>query len=47
VPGGYHFRYRKEGDSIKVASIAVTSDSGPIIVELLKRGVIKPSDLGI
>ncbi|KAK5105577.1 hypothetical protein LTS08_001854 [Lithohypha guttulata] len=47
IPAGFFFKYRKEGGEIKVASIAITSDSGPVVVELLKRGVMKPSDLGL
>lgn len=47
VPAGFHFIYRKEGGGIKMATTAITSDSGPIVVELLKRGMLKPADLGL
>jgi len=51
VPAGFHFVYMKDSeakhDGIKLATTSVTSDSGPIVVELLKRGVMKPADLGL
>jgi len=47
VPGGFNFHYKKDGNSFKLASAATTGDSGPVVVELLKRGVMKPADLGL
>jgi len=47
VPGGFHFVYKKEGGGIRLATTAITSDSGPVVVELLRRGVMKTSDLGL
>lgn len=47
VPGGFHFIYKNTGGGIRMATTAITSDSGPVVVELLKRGVMKPADLGL
>lgn len=51
VPAGFHFVYMKDSSAkhggINLATTSVTSDTGPVVVELLKRGVMKPSDLGI
>lgn len=50
VPGGFYFEYKKDQggkDGIKMASTSITSDSGPIVVELLKRGVLSPKDIGL
>lgn len=50
LPGGFHFVYKKDKsgkDGIKIATTSITSDSGPIVVELLRRGVLSPKDLGL
>lgn len=47
VPGGFRFVYRKVGDGYKLGSTAITSDSGVVVVELLRRGVVKPGDIGL
>lgn len=50
VPGGFHFVYAKDDSKaggIGLKSTKITSDSGPVVVELLKRGVIGPKDLGL
>lgn len=47
VPGGFHFVYLKKDGDLKIATTAITSDSGPIVVEALKRGILKPQDIGL
>lgn len=50
VPGGFHFVYvkdEKKAGGIGLKSTGITSDSGPVVVELLKRGVITAKDLGL
>lgn len=50
IPGGFYFEYKKDQggkDGLKITSTAITSDTGPIVVQLLQRGVLKPSDLGL
>lgn len=50
IPSGFHFVYKKDQsgkDGIMIATTAITSDSGPVVVELLKRGILKPSDIGL
>lgn len=50
VPGGFYFEYKKDDsglDGLKITSTSITSDSGPVLLELLKRGVVKPSDIGL
>lgn len=50
VPGGFYFEYKKDQsgqDGIKISTTSITSDSGPVLLQLLGRGVIKPSDLGL
>jgi len=49
VPAGFHFVYKKTGENgaIQIATTSITSDSGPIVVALLQRGIMKPADLGL
>lgn len=51
VPGGFHFKMVKKSDAqhdgMVLARSAITADSGPIVMQLLKRGLMKPSDLGL
>jgi len=45
VPGGFHFIYKKQDGGIRLATTAITSDSGPVVVALLQRGIMTPADL--
>lgn len=51
VPGGFFFKLKKDSSAkhggIKIMSTSITADSSPVVFELLKRGVMKPSDLGL
>ncbi|OAP58237.1 hypothetical protein AYL99_07327 [Fonsecaea erecta] len=45
--GAYRFHYVKEGDGFALKRIELTGDTAPLVVGLLKRGVLSPKDLGI
>jgi hypothetical protein len=47
VPGAFKFNYVKHGDSFLLKRTEICSDSGPVVMSLLKKGVMKPSDLGL
>jgi len=50
VPAGFHFVYKKQGEGegeIRLETTSITCDSGPVVVALLQRGVMKPGDLGL
>lgn len=51
VPGGFTFEYKKDPSAkvggIKLQRSEIYSDSGPALLTLLKRGVIKPADMGL
>jgi hypothetical protein len=47
VPGAFKFNYVKHGDSFLLKRTEIFSDSGPVVMSLLKKGVLKPSDLGL
>lgn len=50
VPGGFYFEYKKDKsgkDGIKITSTSITSDSGPIVVQALQRGILSPKDIGL
>lgn len=51
VPSGFFFKFKKDTSAkhggIRLISVSVTADGSPVMVELFKRGVIKPSDLGL
>lgn len=47
IPAGFYFGYTKEGDKIKMDRMAITADSGPVVLTCLRRGVLKPADLGL
>lgn len=51
VPAAFHFWYEKsddaEHDGIVLKRTHIMSDSGPVVVRLLHRGVLKPSDIGL
>lgn len=49
LPGMFHFEYVKDSGAkhggIAIKSTKVYSDSGPAVVEMLKRGMVKPEQL--
>jgi len=49
VPAGFHFVYKKQHgeQDFRLATTSITCDSGPVVVALLQRGVMKPADLGL
>lgn len=47
IPAGFYFGFRKVDGGIKLDRMEITSDSGPAVVKLLQKGVIKPADLGL
>lgn len=47
LPGAFKFYYRKDGDGFKVKSTEIFSDSGPVVMALLKKGVMTPEQLGL
>ena len=52
VPGAFRFIYKKEpgaknGLGFLLHRTEIMADSGPVVVKMLKRGVMKPSDLGL
>lgn len=47
IPSGFYFKYVKDGDKIKMQSMAITGDSGPVVLKLLARGVLTPAQLGL
>jgi hypothetical protein len=46
-PGGFRFQIEKNGDSFHLNRMEVTADSGPIVMGMLRRGVINLKDLGL
>jgi len=49
IPGGFRFEYVKDAGpkGFKLQRSEIMSDSGPAVLTLLKRGLIKPADLGL
>jgi len=52
VPGGFRFQYVKDakaknGGGIVLRMTQIMSDSGPAMMGMMKRGLIKASDLGL
>jgi hypothetical protein len=45
VPSAYRFSYVKVDGGFKISAIELHADSAPIVVELLKRGVMSPEQL--
>lgn len=46
APGAFAFKYAKQADGgIKLAKSAIYTDSTKAVVEMMKRGMIKPDDL--
>lgn len=48
VPGGFRFEYVKDSaKGFKLQRTDIMSDSGPAVLRMLRRGLIKPADLGL
>lgn len=50
IPGAFIFNFVKSDkgpDGLQLNKITLFSDSGPIVVQLLQRGVLKPADIGL
>ncbi|KAK4938848.1 hypothetical protein LTR10_020754 [Elasticomyces elasticus] len=51
ISGGFRFQYRKvdgaKYDGILCQLIQMFTDSGPMVTKMLKRGLLKPGDLGL
>ena len=45
TPSAFKFAYRKEGKEIKLASTEIYSDPSAALVQMLKRGMLKPEQL--
>lgn len=51
TPAAFHFEYVRDGkakhDGVKLQSTKTFCDSGPALMLMLKRGQLKPADLGL
>ena len=47
TPGAFLFEYVKDGSGVKLKSTKIYADSAPGMMTMVKRGLIKPSDLGM
>ena len=51
TPSAFHFEYVKdskaEHDGVRLKSTRIFADSGPALMMMLKRGQMKPADLGL
>jgi hypothetical protein len=47
VPGAFHFWCVKNGDDFLLKRTEMHADTGPLVMGLLKRGVITPQQLGL
>ncbi|KPI37794.1 uncharacterized protein AB675_106 [Cyphellophora attinorum] len=47
LPGAFKFYYKKEGQGFKLKQTQVFSDSGPVVMGLLKKGAMTPQQLGL
>jgi hypothetical protein len=51
MSGGFRFQYRKvpgaKYDNIHCQMVQIFTDSGPVVTKMLRRGLLKPSDLGL
>jgi len=46
-PGGFRFHIVKSGDSFQLSRMEVTADSGPVLMTMVKRGLLAAKDLGL
>lgn len=44
-PAAFKFHYRKKGDGMQLARTEIAADPTGAVVEMLKRGMMKPDDL--
>ena len=51
TPSAFHFAYVKDSrakhDGVRLQSTRIFADSGPALMMMLKRGQLKPADLGL
>lgn len=51
MSGGFRFQYVKGAggphDGILLKMVQITADSGPVLMKMLGRGLVKPADLGL
>jgi len=51
MPGGFRFQYVKDAggphDGILMKMVQICTDSGPVLMRMLRRGLIKPADVGL
>jgi hypothetical protein len=47
LPGAFKFYYKKDGQSFKLHKTEIFSDSGPVVMGLLKKGAMTPQQLGL
>nr|GFD60684.1 hypothetical protein [Tanacetum cinerariifolium] len=45
MPAAFNFKYRKDGDGIRMSQTEIAADPSATIVGMLKRGMMKPEDL--
>lgn len=46
-PGGFRFHVVKNGDGFLLKRMEVTADSGPIVMAMIRRGMLSAKDLGL
>ena len=46
-PGCFHFQLEKQGDGLRIRRTDINADTGPLVMGMLKRGVISTKDLGL
>jgi hypothetical protein len=46
-PGSFHFKFKKHRDSFQFTRTEIYADTGPIMMGMLRRGVLSPKDLGL
>lgn len=46
APGAFHFSYWKTGSGIELGRTEIFNDASPVIVQMIKRGMLKPEELG-
>jgi hypothetical protein len=51
MSGGFRFQFVKgtsgPHDGILLKMVQIAADSGPVLMKMLKRGLVKPADLGL
>jgi hypothetical protein len=47
IPGAFHFHCVKHEETYLLKRTEMHADTGPLVLGLLKRGVLNPKDLGL